>query len=113
MGVEVVMFVCAAVAQLPPLTFSSGQTLAGPLVADPPQCAAGVAAQEVPVSRDAGVAAPAAHVLVAVALAAGLLAVHVAVVDAVRVAVAALAADERVVAVGLGLAAVALVALHT
>ena len=39
--------------------------------------------------------------------------VDVAVVDAVRVAVAALAADERVVAVGLGLAAVALVALHT
>ena len=54
-------------------------------------------------TRDAGVAAPAAHVLVAVALAAGLLAVDVAVVDAVRVAVAALAADERVVAVGLGL----------
>ena len=39
--------------------------------------------------------------------------VHVDVVAAVRVAVAALAADERVVAVGLGLAAVALVALHT
>ena len=53
------------------------------------------------------------HILVAVALAARLAAVDVAVVDAVRVAVAALAADERVVAVGLGLAAVALVALHT
>ena len=64
-------------------------------------------------TRDAGVPAPAAHVLVAVALAAGLLAVDVAVVDAVREAVAALAADERVVAVGLGLAAAALVALHT
>ena len=64
-------------------------------------------------TRDAGVPAPVAHVLVAVALAAGLLAVDVAVVDAVREAVAALAADERVVAVGLGLAAAALVALHT
>ena len=63
-------------------------------------------------TRDAGVAASPAHVLVAVALAAGLPAVDVAVVDAVRVAVAALAADERVVAVGPGLAAAALVALH-
>ena len=63
-------------------------------------------------TRDACVAAMAAHVLVAVALAAGLPAVDVAVVDAVREAVAALAADERVVAVGLGLAAATLVALH-
>ena len=54
-------------------------------------------------SRDAGVATLAAHILVAVALATCLPAVHVAVVDAVWVAVAALAADERVVAVGLGL----------
>ena len=116
-NVQIVMSISTAISQLPTNIFLR-QTLAGPLVTDAlgsstDVTSTAVTAGEVPVARDTCVTAATTNILIAVALSAGLITVHIAIIDTIWIAVAALTANERVVAVSLSLTAVTLLTLHT